>query len=66
MKEATKFFEFDNDFSSKTDEEIVAIVKQGSKEALNFLLNKLNTIAYITSSISIYGNLSILGIPVKR
>lgn len=40
MKEATKFFEFDNDFSSKTDEEIVAIVKQGSKEALNFLLNK--------------------------
>ena len=40
MKEATKLFEFDNDFSSKTDEEIVAIVKQGSKEALNFLLNK--------------------------
>ena len=44
MEKATKFFEFNNDFSSKPDEEIVAIVKEGSKEALNFLLNKYKEI----------------------
>lgn len=50
MEKATKFFEFKNDFNSKTDEEIIAIVKENNKEALNFLLEKYKELVYMKSS----------------
>lgn len=51
MEEATKFFEFNNDFNSKTDEEIVTdIVKKNNKEALNFILDKYKELVYMKSS----------------
>ena len=51
MKEATKIFEFNNDFNSKTDEEIIAyIVKENNKEALNYILDKYTDLVYMKSS----------------
>ncbi|MCI8621059.1 MAG: RNA polymerase sporulation sigma factor SigH [Clostridia bacterium] len=50
MEKATKFFKFKNEFNSKTDEEIVAIIKENNKEALNFLLNKYTDLVYMKSS----------------
>ena len=50
MKEATQFFEFDSDFNSKTDEELIASVKANNREALNFLLDKYKELVYMKSS----------------
>lgn len=50
MEKATKFFEFNNDFNSKTDEELIANVKENNKEALNFLLDKYKELVYMKSS----------------
>ncbi len=50
MEEATKFFEFNEDFNSKTDEKLVQLVKQNNKEALNFLLDKYKELVYMKSS----------------
>lgn len=50
MKEATQFFEFDNDFNSKTDEELIASIKENNREALNFLLDKYKELVYMKSS----------------
>ena len=50
MKEATQFFEFDNNFNSKTDEELIANIKENNREALNFLLDKYKELVYMKSS----------------
>lgn len=50
MDEAVKFFQVDNDFNTMTDEEIVSLVRENDKEALNFLLNKYKELVYMKSS----------------
>lgn len=50
MEEATKFFQIDDDFNKMTDEQIVDIIKENNKQALNFLLNKYRELVYMKSS----------------
>jgi len=50
MNKATQFFQLDGNFESMTDEEIVTLVRENNKEALNFLLNKYQELVYMKSS----------------
>lgn len=50
MDKVTKFFQIDNDFEKMTDEEIVTLVRENDKEALDFLLNKYKELVYMKSS----------------
>lgn len=50
MEEATKFFQLDEDFNKMTDEEILALVRENNKDALNFLLDKYKELVYMKSS----------------
>lgn len=50
MEEATKFFQINDDFKSMSDEELVTLVKENNKEALNFILNKYKELVYMKTS----------------
>lgn len=50
MEEATKFFQLDEDFNKMADEEIIALVRENNKDALNFLLDKYKELVYMKSS----------------
>lgn len=50
MEEATKFFQINSDFKSMSDEELVILVKQNNKEALNFILDKYKELVYMKTS----------------
>ena len=50
MEEATKFFQINSDFKSMSDEELVTLVKENNKEALNFILNKYKELVYMKTS----------------
>lgn len=50
MEEATKFFQINSDFKSMSDEELVVLVKENNKEALNFILNKYKELVYMKTS----------------
>ncbi len=49
MEKATKFFQLDKTFDTMQDEELVLVIKEGNKEALNFLLNKYKELVYMKS-----------------
>ena len=50
MEEATKFFQINSDFKSMSDEELVILVKENNKEALNFILDKYKELVYMKTS----------------
>lgn len=50
MEEATKFFEFDKDFDTMTDEELISCVQGNNKDALNFLLDKYKELVYMKAN----------------
>ncbi len=50
MEEATKFFQINKNLEAMTDEEIVTLIKENHKEALNFLLDKYKELVYMKSS----------------
>ncbi len=50
MEEATKFFEFKDSFKDLPDEEIITLIRNNNKYALNFLLDKYKELVYMKSS----------------
>ncbi len=50
MDNATKFFSIDNNFEHMSDEQIISLVNDNNKEALNYLLNKYKELVYIKVS----------------
>ena len=50
MEEATKFFEFKDSFKNLPDEEIITLIRNNNKDALNFLLDKYKELVYMKSS----------------
>ncbi len=50
MENATKFFQFNDNFDELKDEELLSLIKSGNKEALDYLLNKYKELVYMKVS----------------
>ncbi len=50
MENATKFFQFNDNFDGLKDEELLSLIKSGNKEALDYLLNKYKELVYMKVS----------------
>lgn len=50
MEEATKFFHLSQSLETMTDEELITLIRENDKEALDFLLNKYKELVYMKSS----------------
>ena len=50
MESATKFFRIDDNFTKMSDEEIISLIRDDNKEALNYLINKYKDLVYMKVS----------------
>ena len=50
MENATKFFQFNDNFDGLKDEELLSLIKSGNKDALDYLLNKYKELVYMKVS----------------
>ena len=50
MENATKFFQFNENFDELKDEELLSLIKSGNKDALDYLLNKYKELVYMKVS----------------
>ena len=50
MENATKFFQFNDNFDELKDEELLSLIKSGNKDALDYLLNKYKELVYMKVS----------------
>ncbi len=50
MENATKFFEFNDSFDTMSDDNLISLIKDNNKDALNYLLNKYKELVYMKVS----------------
>lgn len=50
MESATKFFQIDDSFTQMSDEEVISLIRDNNKEALDYLLNKYRDLVYMKVS----------------
>ncbi len=50
MDSATKYFQVNTDFNTMSDEELISLIRDDNKEALNHLLNKYKELVYMKVS----------------